>query len=34
VCKKVIEVHGGAIKAESKKMGTRISFTLPYIRRV
>jgi signal transduction histidine kinase len=29
VCKKVIEVHGGAIKAESKKMGTRISFTLP-----
>ncbi|MBN8522608.1 MAG: ATP-binding protein, partial [Rickettsiales bacterium] len=31
VCKKVIEVHGGAIKAESKKMGTRISFTLPKI---
>ena len=31
VCKEVIEVHGGAIKAESKKMGTTISFTLPKI---
>jgi signal transduction histidine kinase len=29
VCKKVIEVHGGAIKAESKKIGTTIWFTLP-----
>ena len=29
VCKKVIEVHGGKIKAESKKIGTTIWFTLP-----
>jgi len=29
VCKKVIEVHGGKIKAESKRMGTTISFILP-----
>ncbi len=29
VCKKVIEVHGGTIKAESKRMGTTIWFTLP-----
>lgn len=28
VCKKVIEVHGGTIKAESKKIGTTIWFTL------
>jgi len=31
VCKKVIEVHGGTIKAESKRMGTTISFTLPKV---
>ena len=29
VCKKVIELHGGTIKAESKRMGTTIWFTLP-----
>ena len=29
VCKKVIEIHGGKIKAESKRTGTTISFTLP-----
>jgi signal transduction histidine kinase len=31
VCKKVIEVHGGKIKAESKRMGTKIWFTLPKV---
>jgi signal transduction histidine kinase len=31
LCKKVIEVHGGKIKAESKRMGTTISFTLPKV---
>ncbi|MCC8461048.1 MAG: ATP-binding protein, partial [Candidatus Megaira endosymbiont of Carteria cerasiformis] len=31
VCKKVIEVHGGTIKAESKRMGTTICFTLPKV---
>jgi signal transduction histidine kinase len=31
VCKKVIEVHGGKIKAESKKIGTTIWFTLPKV---
>ena len=31
VCKKVIEVHGGKIKAESKRMGTTISFILPKV---
>ena len=31
VCKKVIEVHGGTIKAESKRMGTKIWFTLPKV---
>ncbi len=34
VCKKVIEVHGGKIKAESKKIGTTIWFTLPYINKI
>ena len=31
LCKKVIEVHGGKIKAESKRMGTKIWFTLPKV---
>ncbi|MCE2731619.1 MAG: hypothetical protein LW599_06010 [Rickettsiaceae bacterium] len=31
MCKKVIEVHGGKIKAESKRMGTTICFTLPKV---
>jgi len=31
LCKKVIEVHGGKIKAESKRMGTTICFTLPKV---
>ena len=31
LCKKVIEVHGGTIKAESKRMGTKIWFTLPKV---
>jgi signal transduction histidine kinase len=34
VCKKVIEVRSGKIKAESKRMGTKIWFTLPYISKV
>jgi two-component system sensor histidine kinase KdpD len=34
ICKRVVEAHGGAIRAENRRGGPRFTFTLPAVERV